>query len=163
MHPVHLPIDQLLNGCSIKTARGSGPGGQHRNKTDTAVVITHLQSGLVGQASERRSQSLNRDAAVERLRLNLATQLRSGEARNVTVWQRWVRGARVTISASHADYPSLLADTIDCLDACGYELATAAAELKIASAQILKLLRGYEPALNYCNARRESLGLHPLR
>ena len=163
MHPAHLPLEELLAGCVVRTARGSGPGGQHRNKTDSAVAITHTASGVVGQGGERRSQGQNRAVAIERLRLNLAVQVRGDRSRKEQVWQRWVRGGRVTIAASHADYPSLLADAIDCLDSHRYELAAAAAELNIASSQILKLLRGYPPALEYCNARRGELGLHPWR
>ena len=163
MHPAHLPLEELLAGCVVRTARGSGPGGQHRNKTDSAVAVTHIASGISGQASERRSQGQNRAAAIERLRLNLAVQVRGDRSRNEEVWQRWVRGGRVMIAASHLDYPSLLADAIDCLSKYGYELAPAAAELGIASAQILKLLRGYGPAIEHCNARRGEIGLHPWR
>lgn len=51
----------------IETLKGSGPGGQHRNKTQTAVRITHPPSGAVGFAQEHRSQVQNRRAAFRRL------------------------------------------------------------------------------------------------
>ncbi|HNC95632.1 MAG TPA: peptide chain release factor-like protein [Myxococcota bacterium] len=60
--------DTLLAACDIETLRGSGPGGQHRNKTESAVRLRHRETGLVAQASERRSQHQNLEVAAERLR-----------------------------------------------------------------------------------------------
>lgn len=51
----------------IETMRGSGKGGQHRNKRDTAVRITHIESGAVGYSEDERSQHQNRKKAFERL------------------------------------------------------------------------------------------------
>ncbi len=42
--------------CRFDFYRGSGAGGQHRNKTDSAVRVTHLNSGAVGKCEESRSQ-----------------------------------------------------------------------------------------------------------
>jgi ribosome-associated protein len=51
----------------IEFFRGTGPGGQHRNVTESAVRIRHLPTGIVAQASESRSQSRNREMAMKRL------------------------------------------------------------------------------------------------
>jgi protein subunit release factor B len=51
----------------IEFYRSSGPGGQHKNKTATAVRIRHIPTGIVVHASERRSQLQNRKMAIERL------------------------------------------------------------------------------------------------
>lgn len=63
--------DELLAECDVETLKGSGPGGQHRNKTETAVRLTHRATGLRSQASERRSQGQNLGVALDRLRVLL--------------------------------------------------------------------------------------------
>ncbi len=58
--------------------RGSGPGGQHRNKTSTGVRLRHRASGAVAQATEHKSQEQNRREAWKRIR----------ETREWKVWLR---------------------------------------------------------------------------
>lgn len=64
--------EALLAECDVESFRGSGPGGQHRNKTETAVRLRHRPTGIVAQATERRSRSQNLSLALDRLRARLA-------------------------------------------------------------------------------------------
>src|SRR5258706_3752272 len=68
--------DRLLAECDVETYRGSGPGGQHRNRRDSAVRLTHRPSGLVVTATERRSQHQNKLVALERLAARLEARSR---------------------------------------------------------------------------------------
>lgn len=76
-HPAQLSDEALLKLCTVTTGRTGGPGGQNRNKVETAAVITHLESGIIAQADERRSQIENKRNALRRLRLELAIHLRT--------------------------------------------------------------------------------------
>lgn len=56
-----------IKDCVVDTYRGSGPGGQHRNKTETAVRVKHLPSGAVGESQEMKSQYSNKQRAFSRM------------------------------------------------------------------------------------------------
>src|SRR5438105_526670 len=72
----NLTDTQLLAQCSVDTYRASGPGGQKRNKTSSAVRIRHPSSGLMVIAEESRSQHENRARALRRLRQAFFLRLR---------------------------------------------------------------------------------------
>jgi protein subunit release factor B len=61
-------VDMLKKQVIIETYRSRGPGGQRKNKVETAVRLRHLPSGVTVVATEHRSQSENRRLAFERLR-----------------------------------------------------------------------------------------------
>src|SRR5437588_12556779 len=67
---------QLLAECLVDTYRASGPGGQKRNKTSSAVRLRHQPSGVIVIAEESRSQHENKARALRRLRRDLALQVR---------------------------------------------------------------------------------------
>src|SRR5947209_11911928 len=67
---------QLLAQCEVDTYRASGPGGQKRNKTSSAVRLRHPPSGLLVIAEESRSQHENKAKALRRLRQALYLKLR---------------------------------------------------------------------------------------
>jgi len=70
----HIAMDaeSLEKEVVVETYRASGPGGQRKNKKETAIRLTHIPTGLTVVASERRSQAMNREIAFERLLKRLA-------------------------------------------------------------------------------------------
>src|SRR3989442_8957319 len=75
-HPAGLDPEALNAECEFRATRRSGPGGQNRNKVETAVILTHRPTGIRAEASERRTQGENRRAARFRLRIELALTVR---------------------------------------------------------------------------------------
>ncbi|MDQ1729212.1 MAG: hypothetical protein QOD33_1337 [Pyrinomonadaceae bacterium] len=67
---IHLPEsdEELLRDCEVDTFRSSGPGGQHVNKTESAVRLRHLPSGVVVSSQQERSQHRNKALCLRKLR-----------------------------------------------------------------------------------------------
>ena len=166
VHPASLPIDALLADCRVDRTRGSGPGGQHRNKTETAIVITHLPTRVRGEASERRSQGENLAQAKFRLRLELALAVRSVAAGGELgapseLWRGRVAGGRISVSASHDDFPAIVAEALDTLAAVDWSAPAAAERLGVSTSQLVKLLNQEPRALGMLNREQAARGLRP--
>ena len=77
--------EALLAQCRVETFRAGGPGGQHQNKTETAVRIVHLPTGISSVARDERSQLRNRHLAITRLREKLEAHNKTPETRRRTM------------------------------------------------------------------------------
>jgi len=163
LHPAALPLDELLRECEVRRTRRSGPGGQHRNKVETAIVLTHTPSGIAAEANERRSQAENQQMAFFRLRLKLALALRTPVTAPSDRWQARVRKGRLAVNPEHDDFPALLAEALDHLAAENYDVATVAARLGVSSSQLVGLLRREPAALHQLNVERGRLGLRSMK
>ena len=81
-------IETLKKQVVVETYRSSGPGGQRKNKKETAVRLRHLPSGVTVVATEQRSQARNLELALERLRERLLKLSRPRKRRIPTAVSR---------------------------------------------------------------------------
>ena len=165
LHPVQQPVEKLLRECEVRHERRRGPGGQHRNKTESAVVLRHTPTGIEGQAAERRSQHDNHRVAVARLRVNIALAVRTvslAEAAPTALWKSRCHGGKIGCNPDHADFAPLLAEALDVLHARNAHVAGSAEQLGVTPSQLVKFLKHEHRALLLVNEERQRLGLHPL-
>ena len=170
LHPARLDPDALAAECDFRRTRRSGPGGQNRNKVETAVILTHRPTGVTAEASERRTQGENRRAALLRLRLKLALDIRRtagtdepSDYQPSDLWQRRCRGGRIVINPEHDNFPALLAEALDVLAETGNDPQRAALALGCSPSQLIKLLKHEPRGLGLVNDHRRQAGLHPLQ
>ena len=165
-HPAALADEQLLADCEVRRQRVRGPGGQHRNKVETGIALTHVPSGIQATASERRSQAENRQAALFRLRLRLAVQIRTPMDQRTPspspLWQSRCQGRSLRVNVEHRDFPTLLAEALDAVAAAEFDLAPAADHLKVSPSQLARFLQQESEAWQQVNAERRQRGLRPL-
>ncbi len=144
IHPAGWSDAALLAACEQTTTRRRGPGGQHRNKTESAVVLKHVASGVIAQAAERRSQPENRQVALKRLRINLALAVRCPRTETdppSELWGSRCHHGKIVLNPAHADYAPLLAEVLDIVSALHGKLASVAKFLNCTTSQLIKFLQ----------------------
>jgi hypothetical protein len=155
----------LLAECDVDTYRASGPGGQKRNKTESAVRLRHRPSGLSVIAEESRSQHENRARALRRLRTLLALRLRQPvadegvpEPVQVCIDKR----GRLEVGRRDARYLPAAAAILDVLVALNGSVADTAKRLGITTGNLSDFLTGDDDLMLEANRIRAGLGLRPL-
>ena len=161
-----LSDDALLSQCRWDQFRGSGPGGQKRNKTSNAVRLTHLPSGVAVTAGESRSLGENKLYALRRLRLKLAADLREPVDLvrfQPPDWFLTVRhGTHVEASHRHPLYAAVGGLVLDLLAALHGNPAAVAVNLGVSTTAVVKVLENEAVLWTAANRIRADAGLTPL-
>ena len=165
-HPAASDPEQLWAECEVRRLRRSGPGGQHRNKVETAVNLLHPPTGVRAEANERRSQAQNRSLALFRLRMNMALEVRQPCGPDYLpspLWQSRCGGGSRKVERRATPFPALLAELLDVLAGLEADPKRAAGVLRCTPSQLIRLLRLDPRGLALVNRWRGQLGLHALQ
>jgi hypothetical protein len=164
---------QLLGQCEVDTYRASGPGGQKRNKTSSAVRLRHPPSGLLVIAEESRSQHENRARALRRLRQALYLRLREElPAEALTPEALAARPdfgpardgeGRLHLGRKDPRYWPAVGVVLDVLQAFSARVAEAAAALGTSTGNLIDFLHGDDKVWEQANQMRTRFGHKPLR
>lgn len=169
----HLTDAQLLAQCEVDTYRASGPGGQKRNKTSSAVRLRHPPSGLIVIAEESRSQHENRARALRRLRQAFFLKIRDdlGPAAQVaaalpghpdfTLFRN--HGGRLQLGRKDLRFWPAVGVVLDVLQARQGRVSEAAELLGISTANLVDFLLVDPKVWEQANHLRIRCGLKPLK
>lgn len=105
--PWLLEDDALLAQCEVQAHRASGPGGQHRNKAETAVRLVHLPTGVRVEGKDERSRTQNLRIALGRLRGKLEKRAYRPPPRRPTRVSRAAKARRVDDKKLHGQKKAL--------------------------------------------------------
>jgi hypothetical protein len=162
--------DALIAQSEVDRYRASGPGGQHRNKTESAVRLRHKPSGATAIGEDSRSQAENKIHAVRRLRAHIALELRepigldgyapSPRLAALVAGGTAPLGARTRLTG---EYWAAIAELLDLLVAGALEIGTTAQRLGITTGALSKLLLHDDQVGRAVNDLRRARQMRPLR
>jgi hypothetical protein len=163
----------LLDQCEVDLYRASGPGGQKRNKTSSAVRLRHPPSGLLVIAEESRSQHENRARALRRLRQALYLKVREplppeGLTVEALARREEYQGARGPDGRLHLGrkdprFWPVAGLVLDVLQAVEARVSEAATVLSISTGNLIDFLQTEPKLWEHANALRVRFGHKPLR
>jgi hypothetical protein len=162
--------DALVAQCEVDRYRASGPGGQHRNKTESAVRLRHKPSGVTAIGEDSRSQAENKLHAVRRLRAAIALALRepvelAGFAPSPRL-AGLIAGGTAPLGAKTrltGEFWAAIGELLDLLVAGELEIAATAQRLGITTGALSKLLLHDDHVARTVNDLRRARQMRPLR
>ena len=162
-----LSDEQLLAQCEVDTYRASGPGGQKRNKTSSAVRLRHPPSGLLVIAEESRSQHENKAKALRRLRRALYLELREPTPQSPVEHPDFApaRGpdGKLHLSAKDSRFWPAAGVVLDVLVAVEARVGDAAEALGTTTGNLIDFLQTDPKLWQAANQLRSRFGQKPLR
>jgi RF-1 domain len=162
-----LTDDQLLAQCEVDTYRASGPGGQKRNKTSSAVRLRHPPSGLLVIAEESRSQHENKAKALRRLRKALYLELREPAPESAVEHADFGPArdsdGRLHLSAKHPRFWPAVGIVLDVLAGVEARVGEAAERLGVSTGNLVDFLQTDPKVWQAANQLRTQFGQKPLR
>ncbi len=148
-----LDEQQLLAQCRCEASRGTGPGGQKRNKTSSAIQVTHLQTGLSAYDDQERSQQINKHHALQKLRLAIALNLRESPI----PWTAPIP------SIKNDAYIQWIAVLLDHLNEHNFSVAETAAALGMSTSKLVKEMSKTTALWQHVNSERTARGFSQLK
>jgi hypothetical protein len=166
MRPDLLDEDALLDQCEVDTLRASGPGGQKRNKTESAVRIRHKPSGIIVVANESRSQHDNRGVALKRMQKALALKLREPvkmEGVPEAIAAAIDKKGKLNLGQKDARYIPAIAVALDVLSMHQGRISDAAKQIGVTTGNLSSFLTEDEDVFVEANVIRMQNGQGPLK
>ncbi len=158
--------EALLAECDVHTHRASGPGGQKRNKTESAVRLLHRPTGIRVVATESRSQHENKGRALRRLRQALALRVRhpAPETGVPGAVEACIgRAGRLEVGRRDGRYLPAASAVLDLLLALEGNLSATARRLGLTTGNLSGFLTTDDDLMAEANRVRAGFGLKPLR
>jgi hypothetical protein len=154
----------LLEQCDEDRYRASGPGGQHRNKTDSAVRLRHRATGVIVTGTETRSRHQNRARALRRLQAALAFRCRQpiDPDQLPAPLREWLADSNRELRPKRPEFLPVAASLLDLLEFHGGRTAESAACLGVGTAQFVRWLETSPESWQAAQEIRQRFGLRPL-
>ncbi|PKU68958.1 uncharacterized protein LOC110111878 isoform X2 [Dendrobium catenatum] len=172
---LRLSDEELMAQCEMDTFKASGPGGQHRNKRESAVRLKHLPTGIIAQAVEDRSQHKNRASALSRLRTLLALKVRNAieldgyrppsELLQILPAKSTIRGSEVgpQIGPNNPKFTLGMQALLDLISTVNGSVSEGAKILGLSTGALSRLILSDDSLRAAVNELRTSKGMRPLK